>query len=504
MSDHLPRIDGYSGLREIGSGGFSRVYEAHQHEFGRQVAIKALNSRLVDDASVAAFERECRSMGVLSTHPYIVTVFASAFTSDKRPCIVMDLFPAGDYMSSLRSRGPVPLAELLSLGVRMSGALATAHEHGVIHGDVKPQNIFKSNFGYPALGDFGIATLYGPKSDHAPAGLSAHYAAPELIDDGAATTGPAADQYSLAATIFTLATGRRPFESKVKETPQQVILRALSEPTPRLPGRFPRALGDALLRAMARHPQQRFPDLATLGATLAEVERELGYQVTRLPLGGVEDEAPVVASPFLDHAPAMTPASRTATTQVAGSWPRVPAAQDATESVTILRRLPPPTGEPEAEQEASHRPEPGRRRVLLAAGGVVAAVAAAGVGLVALGSGGGAPTSTTSTVPETSGGFADDRFFTVVHDVTGLTGTLESGTATFRWDAPDTEGVAYVVLREDSAGRGASRTVNEPLAVYDDLAEGERPCVRVEVVHQQSGAMSTPGVAACAEDAPSP
>ena len=498
MNDHLPRIDGYSKLREIGSGGFSRVYEAHQREFGRQVAIKVLNNRLVDETSVASFERECRSMGVLSTHPYIVTVLASAFTSDKRPCIVMDLFPAGDYMSSLRAKGPVPLAELLSLGVRMSGALATAHEHGVIHGDVKPQNIFKSNFGYPALGDFGIATLYGPDSDHAPTGLSAHYAAPELIDSGAATTGPAADQYALAATIFTLATGRRPFQSNVKDTPQQVILRALSEPTPRLPGRFPRSLGDALLRAMARDPQKRFPDLAAFGATLADVERELGYQVTKLPLGGLADEARAVTSPFSDHTTARPPAARGAEAQVAAGPAGVSTAQDATESVTILRRLPQTTEEPEPEQETSDPHEPGRRRILLAAGAVVAVVAAAGIGVVTLGSGGDEP-ATTSTVPTTIDDLVDDSFFTVVHDVTGLAGTLESGTATFNWDSPSTGGLSYRVVREDSTAPGATRRVSEPEAVFNDLAEGDRPCVRVWVVRDADGKMSTPGVVACTE-----
>ena len=116
-------------------------------------------SVLADDASVAAFERECQAMGGLSRHPFIVTVMASAFTSDYRPCIVMDLFEQGSYMQLLRRDGPLPLEELLSLSVRVGGALATAHQDGVIHGDVKPQNIFKSAFGYPALGDFGIATL---------------------------------------------------------------------------------------------------------------------------------------------------------------------------------------------------------------------------------------------------------------------------------------------------------------------------------------------------------
>ena len=193
MSDTVPEVPGYGDLREIGSGGYSRVYRARQFEFERPVAIKVLNNRLKDSTAVAAFERECRTMGALWDHPNIVTVFASAFTSDERPCIVMKLFHEGSYSQVLRRAGPVVLDELLLLSVKVAGALATAHREGVVHGDVKPQNIFKSKFGEPALGDFGISTFVGRQDEDAPRGFSVHYAAPELIEG---TPGPAADQYS--------------------------------------------------------------------------------------------------------------------------------------------------------------------------------------------------------------------------------------------------------------------------------------------------------------------
>ena len=154
MVSDVPVVEGFVDLVEVGRGGFSRVFAAYQVAFDRRVALKVLNERLADDASVAAFERECQAMGGLSRHPFIVTVMASAFTSDYRPCIVMDLFERGNYMQLVRRDGPLPLEELLSLSVRVGGALATAHQDGVIHGDVKPQNIFKSSFGYPALGGF--------------------------------------------------------------------------------------------------------------------------------------------------------------------------------------------------------------------------------------------------------------------------------------------------------------------------------------------------------------
>ena len=289
----MPVVGGFSDLVEVGRGGFSRVYSAYQVEFDRRVALKVLNDRLADDASVAVFEGECRAMGALSQHPFIVTVLASALTADYRPCIVMELFERGNYMQQLRRDGPLPLEELLSLAVRVGGALATAHHHGVVHGDVKPQNILKSEFGFPALGDFGIATLRDRLAERAGVGLSAHYAAPELIEVGATAAGAAADQYSLAATIFTLATGRRPFESATAEAPERVLARALAAPTPRLAASFPADLADALARAMSRDPQARFPDLGAFAYALAAVEHRLGYRATAVPLVGIDDDATI-------------------------------------------------------------------------------------------------------------------------------------------------------------------------------------------------------------------
>ena len=289
----MPVVGGFSDLVEVGRGGFSRVYSAYQVEFDRRVALKVLNDRLADDASVAVFEGECRAMGTLSKHPFIVTVHASALTADYRPVIVMELFERGNYMQQLRRDGPLPLEELLSLAVRVGGALATAHHHGVIHGDVKPQNILKSEFGFPALGDFGIATLRDRLAERAGVGLSAHYAAPELVEVGATAAGTAADQYSLAATIFTLATGRRPFESATAEAPERVLARALAAPTPRLAASFPADLADALARAMSRDPQARFPDLGAFAYALAAVEHRLGYRATAVPLVGIDDDATI-------------------------------------------------------------------------------------------------------------------------------------------------------------------------------------------------------------------
>ena len=280
LSSTVLEIAGYGEFVEIGSGGYSHVYRARQYEFERPVAIKVLNKPLKDEDAVRAFERECRTMGALWDHPNIVPVFASAFTSDDRPCIVMKLFQEGSYAQVLSKSGRIALEELLLVGMRIAGALAAAHEAGVVHGDVKPHNIFKSKFGEPALGDFGIATFVGRQTENAPRGLSVHYAAPESVEGG---PGPAADQYSLAATLYTMALGKRPFEStdstgSDSSTQVQVLLRVLEAPTPRLPDRFPQEFSDVIWRAMARDPDRRYSDVSAFGDALADVEHGLGLR----------------------------------------------------------------------------------------------------------------------------------------------------------------------------------------------------------------------------------
>ena len=282
MSVTVPEIAGYGELVEIGRGGYSHVYRARQYEFDRPVAIKVLNEPLKDSAAVDSFERECRTMGALWDHPNIVPVFASAFTSDDRPCIVMKLFHEGSYSQVLHNSGPIALQELLVVGVKIAGALAAAHEALVVHGDVKPHNIFKSRFGEPALGDFGIATFAGRRKEGAPLGISVHYAAPEAVDSD---LGPGSDQYSLAATLYTLAVGRRPFEasdSTESNSSTDVLHRVITRPTPQLPKQFPEDFRAIIWRAMSRDPGGRFEAISAFGAALSAVAAGLDTRRTRV------------------------------------------------------------------------------------------------------------------------------------------------------------------------------------------------------------------------------
>ena len=203
-------IDGFSDLVAIGSGGFSMVYRAHELALDRAVAVKVLNTGLTSERERRDFERECKALGQLN-HPDVVTVYRPAFTTDGRPCIVMALYER-NFRDQLDAAGPLPPAELLDVGIRMAVALHVAHRRGVLHRDVKPHNIFRSVYGDPALGDFGISTLAGERSHDRSTALSLAYVAPEILDDAAPSAQ--ADVYSLAATLHHLATGRAPFDGK--------------------------------------------------------------------------------------------------------------------------------------------------------------------------------------------------------------------------------------------------------------------------------------------------
>ncbi|MCP3855408.1 MAG: serine/threonine protein kinase, partial [Actinomycetia bacterium] len=156
-------LSGFSDLRVLERGGFSTVYVGVQDRLGREVAIKALDVRIDDENLRARFEAEAQIMGLLSTHPAIVTVFDAAFASDGQPCIAMELY-RGDYGQRLKEGGQLSVRDALSVGVRLCGALQTVHDAGILHLDIKPKNVFASSAGEPALGDFGISTVTGDRS----------------------------------------------------------------------------------------------------------------------------------------------------------------------------------------------------------------------------------------------------------------------------------------------------------------------------------------------------
>lgn len=344
-----PTIAGYRDLEMIGRGGFAVVYRAHDEARNRSVALKVLTLGLDDPVARTTFEREARGAGSLSDHPHIVTLYDSGFVSDGRPFLVMEYCPFGSVAAA--SDGPAPLADVLELGVKISGALATAHLRGILHRDIKPENILVTQYHEPALCDFGIASLAdqrdGMTTLHA---MTPSYAAPEVLDLGRGSV--ASDVYGLAATLYRLLAGRPPFGSVTAEGLHRFLLGVLQDPVPPLfRDDVPAALESLLAAAMAKSPDDRPSGAEELGRALQDVQRSLGHEPTKLTIG----DAAVHSEP-----PPERRASSTAQTNIDnGNHSRAddPASTGDVEEDSGSAEIPPPPRrrEVEGDETVAHR-----------------------------------------------------------------------------------------------------------------------------------------------------
>lgn len=287
-------IPGYENLRQIGKGGFSRVYQAEQTKLKRQVAVKVLNFGLNDEADRKSFERETELMGRVSTHPNIVTVHDTEFTADGQPCIVMEHYPGGSLADFVGAVGPLHAKEVLEVGVAIASALEASHRAGILHCDLKPQNILVSEFGQPALGDFGISTFAEERSrtsSHGASGFTLAYAAPEIIEG--ASPSVQSDVYSLAATLYTTLAGQRPFSYRTaddeKPSTAEQARRILLEPVPPLTAFNVDPTIDALIcGALSKEPEDRPESAAAFANELHVVGQQMGFATSapRIADGG--------------------------------------------------------------------------------------------------------------------------------------------------------------------------------------------------------------------------
>ncbi len=281
-----PVISGYTELIEIGTGATATVYRARQPEFDRTVAIKVMLVALSDRRSQQRFERERALTGRLSAHPHVATVYDAGLLAGKRPYLVMEYLEGGSLGDRVRRHGPLDVPEVLRIGVKISGALETAHRSGVLHRDIKPQNILVSRFGEPALADFGIAMVLDPEAS-VTAGLTPVHAAPELLEGDPPSV--ASDVYALGSTLWTLLAGTAPFAGPPDEGVLPQLMRIMGgNPPPMEREDVPAALTEVLRRALAKHPADRHPSAQALGEALQTVEAGSG----RPPTGLVLDPAP--------------------------------------------------------------------------------------------------------------------------------------------------------------------------------------------------------------------
>ncbi|WP_403023762.1 serine/threonine-protein kinase [Salinibacterium sp. GXW1014] len=306
-----PELPGYTFVKLLGSGGFSDVFLYEQHLPKRRVAVKVLLTEELTAANRAAFVAEANLMAQLSAHPYIVSIFHADVASDDRPYFVME-YCSGPSLAERYKREPLSVVDVLRTGIRVSGAVATAHGAGILHRDIKPANILTNDFGWPALTDFGIssalddglplstATLDSLTGDtsgttgSASVGMSVPWSPAEMFEDDP-EPDVRADVFSLAATLYTLLAGHTPFEIRGRSNGALDLIGRIERGavTPLARDDVPRSLVAVLMKGMATRREDRFASAIEFARALQRVELELGYTPTTIDVPNLHLEEAV-------------------------------------------------------------------------------------------------------------------------------------------------------------------------------------------------------------------
>jgi eukaryotic-like serine/threonine-protein kinase len=265
-------IDGRYTLGELlGSGGMGRVYRAYDGRLKREVALKVMAEHYAQTPEfVERFEREIRNVASLD-HPNVIRVFDSGETEDGSPYMAMELASGGTLKDRIRFTGPLPPREAARVALQVAEALGAAHEAGIVHRDVKPENVLLTENGDVKVGDFGIArATEATAMTHTSMILgTAPYLSPEQARGE--PVGPSSDLYSLGVVLYESLTGRTPFGTGEHLNPLAIAMKHCNEPapSPRAGNRgVPEALELITLTLMRKRPEERHPDAAALVADL--------------------------------------------------------------------------------------------------------------------------------------------------------------------------------------------------------------------------------------------
>jgi len=358
-----PQLPGYEYVSVLGSGGFSDVFLYQQRLPRRRVAVKVLLTEQLNPSTQAQFVDEANLMAQLSTHPYIVTIYHADVAGDGRPYFVME-HCSGPSLAERYKRGAFGVEDALRTGVRLAGAIATAHSAGILHRDIKPANVLTNDFGWPALTDFGISSsldeelpVHTGTGGNRPAGseatgtgesqsvgMSVPWSPPEMFADDP-RPDVRSDVFSLAATIHTLLAGQTPFEIRGRSNGTLDLIGRIERGAITPIGRadVPTSLVAVLAKAMATRREDRFASAVEFARALQRVELELGYAPTGI-------DVPTVGGP--NHARPDAPAGDDETrarsvVSISAQAPAAPQHAPAPEGV-----LPTPAREPDAASQA--------------------------------------------------------------------------------------------------------------------------------------------------------
>ncbi|MGD2077969.1 MAG: protein kinase [Chloroflexota bacterium] len=267
-------IGRYEVINEIGSGGFSNVYRGRDPVLDREVAIKVMRPFLMSEPEfVVRFRREAKTVANLD-HPHIVPVYDHG-EAEGQLYLVMKLMPGGSLVLPL-AKGPLPWEQVVSLTGEIAAALDYAHKHGLVHRDVKPENILLDGRGQAQVADFGVVkALENSTTTLSMSGGilgSPAYIAPEIWN-GQPPTG-AADIYALSCLVFEMTTGRKLYDARTPPAAMALHFRPRKYPES-WPEDTPPGLEAVLDRGLARDPAERYQTAAAVAKALASLRFDL-------------------------------------------------------------------------------------------------------------------------------------------------------------------------------------------------------------------------------------
>ncbi|MBD0354653.1 MAG: Stk1 family PASTA domain-containing Ser/Thr kinase [Rubrobacteraceae bacterium] len=311
--------DRYTLLEVLGDGGMARVYLARDNVLDREVALKVLRDQYgYDEALVERFRREARNAASLN-HPNIVQVYDQGRDDDGTYYIAMEYVPGDTLKDLMAKEGSLAPKEAAGIASRVAVALEVAHGRGIVHRDIKPQNVLLSASGEPKVADFGIARAASSKTmteTNLILGTAA-YMSPEQVKGE--PVGPASDLYSLGVVLYEMLTGRRPYEA---EDPIATAMKHINAPAPHPREANPAVPEDVdalVVRLLAKAPEDRYASAAELAEDLRRVRDGLpppaaglvDRTTARLPQDTGETRTPPTAvAPGRGSRPPASPGAR--------------------------------------------------------------------------------------------------------------------------------------------------------------------------------------------------
>jgi serine/threonine protein kinase, bacterial len=313
----------------IATGGMSAVYRGLDVRLDRPVAIKVMESRYAGDQQfLARFQREARAVARLKDSG-LVSVYDQGLDG-QHPFLVMELVDGGTLRELLRERGPMPPHAVAAVMRPVLGGLAVAHRNGLVHRDVKPENVLISDDGDVKIADFGLVRAVAEAkitSDSMILGTAA-YLSPEQVSSGNA--GPRSDVYAAGVLIYELLTGVTPFRGDTAlALAYQRLDHDVAAPSTVIAG-VPAQFDALVRRATERNPADRFADAQEMGSELDAVADELGLPEFRVPapLNSAQHASAALYRSRLRAQPtAPPPARRHPTRQLTrapADWPQPP------------------------------------------------------------------------------------------------------------------------------------------------------------------------------------